>query len=214
MFIGHFAAAMAAKKVAPAVSLGTLFLAAQFLDLLWPTLLLLDLEQVVIAPGFSEVTPLNFVHYPISHSLLAVLGWGFAFGLIYFLASRNLRDACLLGGLVVSHWILDAIVHIPDLPLYPGDSPKVGLALWNSTTLTILVEGGIFICGIALYVHTKKAMNKRITWWFWSLVLFLLFIQVMNFTSPPPPSIEAIAWAGQLQWLFVIWGWWADKKAS
>ena len=213
MFIGHFAAGMAGKKIESAISLGTLFLAAQFLDLLWPTLLLLNLEQVMIAPGISKVTPLDFVHYPISHSLVAVFGWGLLFGMVYFLATRNQRGAWLLGCLVVSHWVLDLIVHIPDLPLYPGDSPKVGLGLWNSTVLTVLVEGMIFITGILLYVKSKKAVSKKISWWFWSLVLFLLFIQVMNFAGPPPPNIEAIAWAGQLQWIFVIWGWWADKKS-
>lgn len=212
MFIGHFAAGMAGKKLDPAVSLGTLFLAAQFLDLLWPTLLLLNIEHVVIAPGISKVTPLDFVHYPVSHSLVAVLGWGLLFGLIYYLITKNKGGAWLLGCLVVSHWVLDLIVHIPDLPLYPGESPKVGLGLWNSPTLTILVEGTIFVTGVLLYVRTKKEVNIRVSWWFWSLIIFLLFVQVMNFISPPPPSIEAIAWAGQLQWIFVVWGWWADRR--
>lgn len=212
MFIGHFAAGMAGKKLDPAVSLGTLFLAAQFLDLLWPTLLLLNIEHVVIAPGISKVTPLDFVHYPVSHSLVAVLGWGLLFGLIYYLITKNNGGAWLLGCLVVSHWVLDLIVHIPDLPLYPGESPKVGLGLWNSPTLTILVEGTIFVTGVLLYVRTKKEVNIRVSWWFWSLIIFLLFVQVMNFISPPPPSIEAIAWAGQLQWIFVVWGWWADRR--
>src|SRR5688572_12978797 len=137
MFIGHFALGMAAKKVEPSVSLGTLFLAAQFLDLLWPTLLLMDVEHVLIEPGISTVTPLAFTDYPISHSLLAVLGWSLAFVAIYYLITNNKRASLLLGGLVLSHWILDAIVHIPDLPLYPGESPKIGLGLWNSFPLTL-----------------------------------------------------------------------------
>jgi FtsH-binding integral membrane protein len=118
----------------------------------------------------------------------------------------------LLGALVASHWVLDLIVHIPDLPLYPGNSPKFGFGLWNSIVLTILVEGVIFLVGVVLYIKTKKDLGERITWWFWSLVTFLIIIHTMNFVSAPPPNVAAIAWAGHLQWLFVLWGWWADKK--
>jgi hypothetical protein len=212
MFIGHFAAGMAGKKANPAISLGLLFLAAQFLDLLWPTLLLLGLEHVVIAPGISAVTPLQFTDYPISHSLLFVVGWGLAFGVVYFIVTKDRSGALLLGLLVVSHWVLDLIVHIPDLPLYPGDSPKLGLSLWNSKVLTLLVEGALFAFGIYLYVKAKKQAGARISWWFWSLVLFLVLVHLLNFVSAPPPDVEAIAWAGHLQWLFIIWAWWADRK--
>src|SRR5688572_9195821 len=132
MFIGHFAAGMAGKKIQPTLSLGILFLAAQFLDLLWPTLLLLGLEHVEIKPGVSVVTPLDFTDYPISHSLLLVTIWSTLFGLAFFLFSKNVRASILLGCLVLSHWILDVIVHLPDLPLYPGNSPKLGFGLWNS----------------------------------------------------------------------------------
>jgi len=212
MFLGHFAAGMAGKKLQPSVSLGTLILAAQFLDLLWPTLLLLNLEHVVISPGKSAVTPLEFSHYPISHSLLLVIGWGILFGILYFAFTKNRGAALLLGMLVVSHWLLDLIVHIPDLPLYPGNSPKLGLGLWNSAVLTVIVEGTIFLVGITLYVRAKRDLDQKISWWFWSMVLFLIVIHTMNFFGPPPPSVGAIAGVGHLQWLFVLWAWWADKK--
>lgn len=211
MFIGHFALGMAAKKVEPSVSLGTLFFAAQFLDLLWPTLLLLDAEHVLIQPGISKVTPLAFTDYPISHSLLAVLGWSLAFGAVYFFISKNMRASLLVGCLVLSHWILDAIVHIPDLPLYPGDSPKVGLGLWNSVPLTIITEGLIFVAGVILYINTRRGQGQKVSGWFWSLVVFLLVIHIMNLIGPPPPSVAMIAWAGHLQWLFIPWAWWADR---
>ena len=145
MFIGHFAAGMAAKKIQPTLSLGTLFLAGQFLDLLWPMLLLLGIEHVIISPGISKMTPLDFVDYPISHSLLVVIIWSVVFGVGFFLFTRNRIGALLLSGLVLSHWVLDLLVHIPDLPLYPGASPKFGLGLWNLPFLTILIEGAIFI---------------------------------------------------------------------
>ena len=106
MFIGHFAAGMAAKKIQPTLSLGTLFLAAQFLDLLWPTLLLMGIEHVIISPGISKVTPLDFVDYPISHSLLIVIIWSLLFGIGFFRFTRNRIGALLLSALVLSHWIL------------------------------------------------------------------------------------------------------------
>ena len=156
MFIGHFAVGMAAKQIKPTLSLGTLFLAAQFLDLLWPTLLLLGIEHVIISPGISKMTPLDFVDYPISHSLLVVIIWSLLFGVGYFLFTKNRIGALVVGGLVFSHWVLDLLVHIPDLPLHPGESPKVGLGLWNSPFLTILIEGIIFIVGVVSYLQTKK----------------------------------------------------------
>jgi uncharacterized Tic20 family protein len=180
--------------------------------LLWPTLLLLGIEHVVISPGISKMTPLDFVDYPISHSLLVVTIWSLLFGIGCFLFTKNRTSALLLGGLVLSHWVLDAVVHIPDLPLYPGPSPKVGLGLWNFPLLTIVIEGTITIVGILLYLDIKKKKNERVTWKFWSLVTFLLVVYTMNFMGPPPPNVNMIIVAGQLQWLFVLWAWWADKS--
>lgn len=212
MFLGHFAVGMAAKKAEPSVSLATLFLSAQFLDLLWPSLLLLDVEHVSIDPGASKVTPLAFVDYPVSHSLLAVVGWSLLGTLIYYLISRNNKAALIVGGLVLSHWILDVLVHVPDLPLYPGQSPKIGLGIWNNVPVTILLEGAIFVTGVVLYINTRKSEGQKINAWFWTLVIFLVIIYVMNLVGPPPPSVAAIAWAGHLQWLFVIWAWLADRR--
>jgi hypothetical protein len=172
----------------------------------------MDVEHVLIEPGISTVTPLAFTDYPISHSLLAVLGWSLAFVAVYYLITNNKRASLLLGGLVLSHWILDAIVHIPDLPLYPGESPKIGLGLWNSFPLTLITEGLIFAAGIVLYIDTRKIRGQKVSGWFWSLVGFLLLIHIMNLIGPPPPSVTAIAWAGHLQWLFIPWAWWADRN--
>jgi hypothetical protein len=174
--------------------------------------LVLGLEHVVISPGISTVTPLDFVDYPISHSLLVVVGWSLLFGVVYYFITKNQKGALLLAALVLSHWVLDLIVHIPDLPLYPGASPKVGFGLWNSAVLTILVEGLIFIAGIIIYINAKKSKGEPVSWKFWSLIGFLLIIHIMNFVGPPPPDVTMIAWAGHLQWLFVVWAWWADKR--
>lgn len=210
MFIGHFGLGFAAKRVAPRVSLGTAFLAAQFLDLLWPTFLLLGIESVRIAPGATAVTPLIFDHYPISHSLVAAIGWGFALGAIYALTRRNTRGAIVVAALVVSHWMLDVIVHVPDLPLMPGLDTMVGLGLWQSKAATLAVEIPIFAAGVWLYVRSTRAKDKVGSYGLMGLVAFLAIIHVGNLIGPPPPDATAIAWVGQAQWLLVAWAYWVD----
>jgi hypothetical protein len=210
MFIGHFAVGLGAKAAAPKTSLGSLFLAAQFLDLLWPTLLLFGIERVEISPGITKVTPLDFTYYPITHSLLMAVVWGLLFGLVYFFLKKDRKSALVLGICVLSHWLLDLIVHRPDLPLFPGDSPKAGFGLWNSLAGTLAVEGIIFFIGLWLYLRTTQAKNKAGLYGFWGLIVFLAAIYVSNLFGPPPPSVSAIAWAGHLQWLFVIWAYWVD----
>lgn len=214
MFIGHFGIGLGAKKAAPALSLGLLFIAAQFLDLLWPTLLLLNVEHVSIAPGITKATPLDFTDYPISHSLLMVLAWGLLFGFSYWLIKKNAKYALVLGLCVVSHWVLDLIVHRPDLPLYPGNSPHVGLGLWNYPLLTGLLEGLIFITGVAMYLQATKAKNAVGRYIFWILIILLVLVHTANMFSPPPTSVTTIAWSAQLQWIFVLLAFWADHNRS
>lgn len=210
MFIGHFGLGFAAKRIAPRLSLGTAFLAAQWLDLLWPTLLLLGMETVRIAPGATAVTPLVFDHYPISHSLLAVVCWAVAAGALYAVTRQNARGALVVGALVVTHWLLDAIVHVPDLPLAPGTATMVGLGLWQSKAATLAVEIPIFAIGIWLYTTSTRAKDKSGHWGLVGLVAFLAIIHVGNMFGDPPPSTIAIAWAGQAQWLLVAWAYWVD----
>lgn len=212
MFLGHFAVGLAAKSIEKKPSLGTYFIAVQFLDLLWPTLLLLGLEKVSIQPG--GVIPLNFDSYPISHSLLAVVGWGALFATVYYFTQWAARAALVVGLCVVSHWVLDFIVHAPDLPLYPGASPKVGLGLWGSMMSAQLVESILFITGIYLYLNSTRPINKKGIYVIWSLIIFTALIHVSNIFGPPPPSVSAVAWAGHLQWLFVLWAYWADNNRT
>lgn len=211
MFIGHFAVGMGAKAARPAISLGTLFLSAQLLDLLWPTFLLLGWEKVLIEPGVTVVTPLNFTFYPFSHSLLVVLGWSLLAGGVYGLLTKSRQSALIIGLCVLSHWLLDVLMHRPDLPLFPGDSPLVGLGLWNSLMGSLLVEGTLFGIGLALYLRTTEAMDKIGNYGFWALIVFLVVIQAGNMFGPAPASTTEIAWGAQLQWVLVLWGYWVDK---
>jgi len=211
MFLGHFGVGFGAKRAAPEVSLGSLFLAAQFVDLLWPTLLLLGVEKVRINPQALPGPPLEFVHYPISHSLLAVFGWALLLGTVYYARRRNLFAALILGALVLSHWLLDLLVHYPDLPVVPGGGLDLGLGLWSRPGLALGLELLIFIGGLALYLRCTRPLDSFGKWGLWGLAGFLVAIQLANSFGPPPPSVEAVAWAGQAQWLLVAGGFWLDQ---
>jgi hypothetical protein len=220
MFLGHFGVGFGAKAAAPRVSLGTLFLAAQFIDLLWPTLLLLGIERVNIRTDDTQYPPLDFVYYPYSHSLLAVMIWAVLFASIYFFIRRSRIGALVLGLAVISHWLLDLIVHYPDLPLYPpilpniGDSPLLGFALWSSPIFEMALEFAIFALGVRLYLRATRAIDATGKWAFWSLVIILAAIHLGNAFGSPPPSVTALAWVGQAQWLLVAWGYWVDRHRA
>lgn len=212
MFIGHYALALASKPLAPRVSLGTLFLACQWADLLWPTLVMAGLESFSIRPGITEVTPLDFQYYPYSHSLLALLLWGVLLGLIYHALTRApWRAASVVGALVVSHWVLDFIVHRPDLPLAPWASWRVGLGLWSSLPGTLAIELGMYVAGIWLYLRTTVARDRIGSFGLWSLLVFLAVVEIANVLGPPPPSVKVVALSAQAMWLLVLWGYWIDR---
>jgi len=208
LFLGHFATAYAAKRVAPRASLGTLFAAAQLPDLVWPWLVVAGVEGATIAPGDTAFTPLRFDNYPLSHSLLTVAAWGAAFGAAHFWRKRRPVDALVLAALVVGHWVLDFVSHRPDMPLWP-DGPRLGLGLWNSVPATIVVELSIFAAGVWLALSATRARDNVGRWGFPALATLLLLIYTANVTSPPPPSIEAVGWVGGigglLFWALAVW---------
>ncbi|NUM80082.1 hypothetical protein HUU42_04690 [bacterium] len=214
MFIGHFGIALAAKKVHPKTSLGMLFIGAQFIDLLWPLLLLTGVEHVRIDPGNTVVTPLDFYDYPISHSLLMTILWGAILGGIFYLKFKDVKQFFVIALCVTSHWFLDWLTHRPDLPLVPGSSNYHGLGLWNSLPGTMIIEFGIFALGLWLYLQTTNASNRTGHWALWSLIVFLIAVWLGNFFGSPPPNAEAIAIVGNATWLLVLWGYWADRNRS
>lgn len=212
MFIGHFGVGFASKKIDNKPSLGTLFLATQFIDLIWPIFLLLGLEQVKIEPGNTSFTPLNFISYPFTHSLLGVLFWAFLVGTIYYFIKKDIKTAMLLGVLVLSHWVLDFFTHKPDLQILPWSNIKVGLGLWNSISITMIVEGAIFIAGVWYYHKSTKAKNKKGEWGFWVLTIFLALTYVMNIFGSPPPNEKMIAIVSLSLWILVYWAYRIDAN--
>jgi membrane-bound metal-dependent hydrolase YbcI (DUF457 family) len=211
MFLGHYAVAFAAKKAAPKVSLGTLFLSVQFVDLVWPLFLLLGLEHVRLDPGNTVVTPLDFYDYPFTHSLVGAFLWALLLGGVYFLIRRSARNAVIVGAASLSHWFLDLLVHRPDLPLAPQSSTMFGFGLWNSFASTVIVEVALAAIGIWMYLRTTVAKDRIGSVGFWGLVVVLGGIYAGNLFGPPPPEVSAIAIAGNGMWLFVAWAYWVDK---
>ena len=214
MFIGHFGIAFAAKKFAPRASLGTLMLAAQFLDFLWPVFLLLGIEHAGILPGATKVSPIDFTDYPISHSLFMALVWALILGAVYYTFRRNSKSAMVVAATVLSHWILDFIVHRPDLQLYPGGGERVGLGLWNSLPATIAVESVFFVFGAGIYLSCTRARDNSGRYGFWALAVFLFLGWFSTLFAGAPPSVAALAWGGIAMWLTVPWGWWADRHRA
>ena len=214
MFIGHFAAGFAAKRLAPRVSLGTLFAAVQFQDLLWPLFLLAGLEHVRIDPGNTAVTPLDFTEYPYTHSLAgaALLAAVFAGG--HWIARRDLRAALVLAAASFSHWLLDLVTHRPDLPLTFSGTQKVGLGLWESMAGTVLTETAMFIAGVVIYANATAPRGSAGRWGLAGLAALLLVIYAANLLGPPPPDAGMIAVAGNATWLFVLAAWWVDRNRS
>lgn len=212
MFLGHFAVALAAKRVAPQTSLGTLFLAAQLPDVIWPVLLLTGAEKVEIHFGDTAFTPLHFVSYPWSHSLLMVTFAGSAAGLFYGWKTKYRTGAITVALLALSHWLLDWVSHRPDMPLHPGDSPLLGLGLWNSIPATIIIEGGMFILGTSLYARLTQPKDRTGRYAFWSLITFLVAIYTADRFSPPPPNPVAIGLVGTIGTAILLaWAAWADR---
>ena len=206
MFLGHIALGLGARRAMPRVSLATWVVAVQFVDLLWPIFLLAGLEHVRIAPGITAFTPLDFYDYPITHSLVGGLGWGLVLAAICRATGLRSKDAILVGGAVLTHWILDVVSHRPDMPVLPH-GPYLGLGLWNSVAATLTVELSMFAAGIWLYAHGRQ---PRLS--FWLLMLFLLAVYLAAAFGPPPPNPTALAWTALTMWVLVPWFRWVERR--
>jgi membrane-bound metal-dependent hydrolase YbcI (DUF457 family) len=211
VFVGHLALAFAAKRAAPRVNLGWLMAGVTALDLVWPLFVVAGIERVRIVPGATAFTPLVFDSYPWSHSLVMAFVWG----LVLVVLARSFgvpgSASLLLVGLVVSHWVLDFISHAPDMPLWPGSSPRLGLGLWNSIPMTFVVEGSLWVAGIAAYLlsHRFGGRGSRVA--FWSLVAVTTVMWASGPWSPPPPSVRALGWFALIGWIIIPWAVAADR---
>ncbi|MGI9040197.1 MAG: hypothetical protein ACR2HK_03665 [Gemmatimonadales bacterium] len=220
MFLGHFGVALAVKRLEPKISLGSLFLAVQLADLLWGCFVLLGWEHARIIPGYTVVTPLQFYDYPLSHSLLAAVGWALVAAAMYYSwptrdTSRHWQAAALVGLAVLSHYLLDVLVHAPDLPVSGNDSQKLGFGLWNNLGATLALELLVFGAGLAIYVafrsHRHPVRPVRLA----LLVVVLLVTYFASLRGPLPPSMTVVA-ASSIGFflLAAILAGWADQRAT
>lgn len=214
MFIGHFAVGFAAKRWAPRTNLAVLLAAALFADVLMPPLVLLGVEQVRIGSGGTPFQSVVLDSYPWSHSLLLTLAWAALFAGVVWLASRDRAAAVVVGIAVLSHWILDWVAHLPDLPLWPA-GPVSGLGLWRSVRGTVVVETVMFAVGVALYLAATRAMDRVGLLALAALVGLLALLYVANLASPPPSSVTAMTWVGvAMSAVFLPWAWWIDRHRA
>jgi LexA-binding, inner membrane-associated putative hydrolase len=242
MFIGHFALGYAAKQWAPRLSLAVLFAAAIFADLLWPVLVALGIEHVRIVPGITAATPLEFISYPYSHSLLTLTLLGALFAWLAVrcapvapvapnapnapnapvapnapnasVAPNNRALLIIVLLLVVSHWVLDVVTHIPDMPLYPN-GPKFGLGLWNSVPGTLAVETVLFAIGVWMYARATTACDATGKWAFVGVTSFLFVGFVVNANGTPPPSVTALWMMALGLGALTLWlAWFADRHRT
>ena len=220
MFLGHYGVALALKRAEPKLSLGTLFLAVQLPDVLWGIFLLLGWENARIVPGYTAVTPLEFLDYPISHSLVGALAWSFVAAALYYSwptrdTSRHWQAAAVVGLAVFSHYPLDVLVHVADLPLSGSASVKLGLGLWNSPLATLAAEAIVFGVGLAIYLARGSNRHPVRTPRIVVLVLVLVGTYLASVFGPLPPSMTVVAVSDIVFMVGIATlAAWADRRAT
>jgi len=215
MFIGHYAVSLALRKVEKNASLGMLFLAVQFVDILFFTFVLLGLERINIVKNFTPSTHFELIYMPYTHSLAASFLWA---GLVY-LAFRLLTPsasstALVMALAVLSHWFLDVIVHTPDLPLWDNTSPKVGFGLWHNPIATYMVEAALILMGLWLYLRSTTATSLIGKYGMGAFVTALLLVNAVNLFGPPVSESKVAFAVSALMIYFVFAGaaHWLDGK--
>ena len=210
MFIGHFAVGLASKEFAPRSSMGALIAAPILLDLIWPLFLLLGWEHVSIVPNANPFLRLGFDSYPISHGLVAVLGWATLYASIYFGVTRYVTGTVVIWIGVVSHWLMDFLAHRPDLQLY-SQGRQFGLGWWQHRWLTLGIELGLFAIAIWVYQRRTRARDAIGMYALAAFVACLLLAYAGASIAPPPSTVKKLALFALLSWLAIPWAWWFDK---
>lgn len=197
MFVGHYAVSLALKSKGKRASLGLLFLAVQFLDILFFPLVVFGIERLRLVENYTDATHFVLEYMPFSHSLVAAFVWGGVTFLAFRAYAGGRRVPLIMAAAVVSHWFLDLIVHTPDLPLLFGDGPMVGLGLWNYAGLTFLVEAVLLLVGLGMYMRATHARSAIGSYGMPALVVALMAINAVNLFAPPTgntiPALAATA---------------------
>lgn len=191
MFIGHWAPALAAAAHPKASGLGTLFLAGQLVDWAFFAFVLADIEHLRLSPGISVMNPMDLYHMPYTHSLAGTLVFAAGFATLIWLVTRNRVGAMIGGAVVVSHWFVDLLVHVPDLTLW-GDPPKFGLGLWNHPALAMPLELGLVALAFAMLIRARRPSRRGLVA-LGVLAAAMLAVQMVNWFGPPPTKPDLAA---------------------
>lgn len=219
MLIGHLGVGLAAKKLDSRIPLWLLLVATVFVDLINCVFLFTGVEVIRVAPGFTKWVPLELVSIPYSHSLVMQLLWAvlFSIGVVIFAHRKQIENATratlILGALVVGHYFCDALVHVPDLALWPG-SMKVGLGLWNYPVISNTIEIGIFVSGLLLYLSALPGTASNARVFILGFAFIYIGLQLASGFIPPYTTNVAVV-ASNLLFTFVLLialGWFLEKK--
>jgi hypothetical protein len=194
MFVGHYGVSLAAKPIGRRVPLWVWFIAVQWPDVVWSVLVLMGIEKLRIVPGFTQANALDLYYMPYTHGLPGSIVLSLVLGAIVacFTAGDRVRTLLLVAAASFSHWVLDLIVHTPDLPLY-DNAAKVGLGAWRMVAVSFPLELVVLLLGARLYVRAGSLSNAKGRYAFWSLMALLAALQVYANFGPPPASPEAMA---------------------
>ena len=211
MFIGHWAPALAVAARRKRPGLGTLFIAAQLVDWAFFLFVLLGVEKMRLNPAISAVSPLDLYSMPYTHSLVGALAWSAGFAVLVWLMLRDGTAGLLAGAVVLSHWLLDLLVHVPDLTI-AGGSSKLGFGLWNYPAIEMPLELAITFGALWLYVRARQPLLGR------ALVLgaLMLALQLFNWFGPVAPEVTpgTSLLAFVAYGLVTLAGWWMGKSAG
>jgi hypothetical protein len=212
MLVGHFAVGLAAKRIQPAISVGTLVLASMLADLLWCIFMLAGIEQVQFKPGLGAANYFAASNIVFSHSLLMDALWAGLLAGAWFLGRRSLAGAWVIFGAVLSHWLLDWISHPPDMPLSPGVDRHLGLGLWRSIPASLIVEGGFWALAVIVYARATHPKSRIGVYVYWSVAAFFTLAWYNNLAGPPPPNPRTAPMASFVFFsLAVAWAYWIDR---
>lgn len=214
MLIGHIAVALGFKKATPRTSLGTLLLASQWSGLLWPLILIFGLEHLRIVSAISAVNLSGSGRDPLFHSLLIDLGWALILAGIYLVFRKNRRGALMIWVCVMSGWLLNFVVHRPELPVYFGSSKVAGMGLWGSPVTSLLIDGALFTAGVIIYSKTTRAQDGIGEYGFRTFVALLVLIYLVAMMGAPPANGSAVETAGFFGWILVAWAYWIDRHRT
>jgi hypothetical protein len=217
MFVGHYAASLALKKFETRASLGLLFLGVQFVDILFFPAVLLGIERINIIENYTQSTHFQLEYMPYTHSLVASLLWAAAaYAVFRWVVVKKHTVALVIALAVFSHWILDLVVHTPDLPIWSDTSPKLGLGLWNSAAATYALEAALLLGALWLYLKSTTATSATGKYGMVVFVVLLILVNIPNIFGPLQGDSKVQLAVAALAAYFVFAGvaYWLDKKRS